>query len=110
MYWYQLQSWLTRVEVDSLDAILLYGGTVEYFRPKLLERFANLREVVWHCHLSIPQVLIDSILVERDQSAMELRFKDCWCFLHYLCEPYKGYEEYALSKLAKQENLILVGD
>lgn len=109
MYLCQLDAWLEKCEVRELDRILFYGGTVEYFRPRLADKFANLDELVWHSNFSIPNDLITSVVAERDQSALHVRFMDSWCYLHYLCGPQAEYQPWTLSNLVKEKELVGVG-
>ena len=99
MYWYQLLSWFELVGINSFDAVVFYGGTVEYLATKLKEHFDFCQSVIWHSNVAIPQDLIDSIVVEKEQTALSYRFVDCWAFLHYLCAPQPGYQDFGLHKL-----------
>lgn len=101
MYLFQLESWLKRVGVDTLDSVVLYGGTTEYFKKELTDRFSDFDNVVWHGGVSIPEDLLNSMLVDRCQTALEYRFIDPWCFLHYICDRQKGYSQWGLNKLIK---------
>lgn len=99
MYLYQLEAWLKRIQIDNLDAIVFYGGTTEYFRKDLTKRFEDFDEIVWHGGVSIPSDLLTSIVADKSQTALEYRFIDPWCFLHYICDRQKGYSDWGLDKL-----------
>lgn len=102
MYLFQLEAWLKRVLVDSLDSIVFYGGTTEYFRQDLKDRFSSFDQVTWHGGVMIPPELLSSILVDKSQTGLEYRFIDPWCFLHYICDRQPGYTDWGLPKLLGQ--------
>ena len=102
MYLFQLEAWLKRVLVDSLDSIVFYGGTTEYFRKDLTERFNGFDQVIWHGGVMIPAELLSSMLVDKSQTGLEYRFIDPWCFLHYICDRQPGYSDWGLPKLLGQ--------
>ena len=98
-YLHQLQEWFKLSKVDSIDTMVFYGGTIEYFRSPFKQYFARLDRVIWHGDVVVPSKLLDTLLLGEEQTALNYRFVDPWCYLHYLAEGQPEYEGWGLSSL-----------
>lgn len=102
MYWNQLINWFKLVGVNRLDAVVLYGGTTEYFKQPLKEYFQDI-QLVWHSNVKLPGELLQGLSADKGQMGLEYRFVDCWCYLQFLLSRQTGYSSYAEKSPSKEE-------
>lgn len=93
LYWNQLVNWFKLIGANRLDAVVLYGGTTEYFKKSLIEYFGEGR-LIWHSNVKIPTALLEEVSAEPGQTGLEFRFIDCWCYLQFMLERQSGYRKY----------------
>lgn len=104
MYWTLLINWFKHVHIDSLDELVLYGGTSEYFREKLQNHFQDrVERLSWHAEAIVPPELFNNKIFEKEQLGLEFRFIDCWCLFQFVLERQTGYQPYSETNLVLME-------
>lgn len=104
MYMSLLINWLKYVGIEQLDDLVLYGGTAEYFKEPLISHLKDrVGRISWHSEVTVPPKLIQESAAEEDQSELNYRFIDVWCFQQFILERQSGYEPYGAKVLVEAE-------
>jgi hypothetical protein len=48
--------------------------------------------------------------LKKEQSGLDFRFIDCWCFLEFICSRQSGYGVYATKALAVEDETAVLKD
>ncbi|WP_146132046.1 ParM/StbA family protein [Pleurocapsa sp. CCALA 161] len=108
MYWSQLINWFKLVGADCLDDLIFYGGTTEYLKEPLAEYFKDrVERISWNAGAVVPPELLKSAVAEKEQSGLDFRFIDCWCFLEFICNRQSGYGLYTKALAVEDETAVL---
>jgi hypothetical protein len=51
----------------------------------------------------VPPELLKSAVAEKEQSGLDFRFIDCWCFLEFICSRQSGYGLYTKALAVEDE-------